>query len=179
MRNVMRVAVLGGAVMLFAVTEAPAVTVVGQTFTPPTGGTCGENTYLQYGSPGSQYTVPYDGVITSWSHQAAPANQPSSLRFKVGRFAGADCLYDRGESAPKTPAAGQLNTYPDVSIPVRAGDLIGFYPGAGGPRCVNATANYSVVWDTRRRGRGGRDRRRTFTPPQPDLQLDVSATLEA
>ncbi len=175
MRNVIRVAVLGGAMMLFAVTPASAVTVVGQTFTPD--GTCGQNTFLQFGSPGSQYTVPYDGVITSWSHQAAPDNQPNELRFKVGRFAGADAYTIVGESAPKAPTAGQLNTYPDVSIAVRAGDLIGFYPGAGGPRCVNVIASYSVVWDT-----GGVDvaagTTATFTPPQPNIQLDVSATLE-
>ena len=63
--------------------------------------------------------APSGGVITSWSFHAG-ATAPTLLKFKVARPAGVNIFMIVGESPPKTPTAGVLNTYTDVRIPVLA-----------------------------------------------------------
>lgn len=113
--------------LLLAPSGASAAVTVGETFvadTPCTSFT----TYVQSGSASGQYSMPSDGVITSWSHQAGPA--AAGIKFKVLRSAGADDFTLVGESELTTMTAGQLNTLP-VRIPVQSGDLIGAFIGVG------------------------------------------------
>jgi hypothetical protein len=111
--------------------SAGAAAEIGATF-PGADGTCGQGeTILQSSSPGSppQYAAPSAGVITSWSFHASPI-PPSVLKFKVARPSGGNLFTIIGESPPKVPAGGVLNTYTDVQIPVQPGDVIGFYSEA-------------------------------------------------
>jgi hypothetical protein len=110
--------------------SAGAATTIGETFSDSSGA-CGTNeTVLQTGSPNGQYAAPSDGVITSWTFQAASA-VPDSIKFKVGRSAGGNNFLIVGESPEKTPDADTANTYTDVRIPVQAGDVIGYWAGSG------------------------------------------------
>jgi hypothetical protein len=122
-------ALAGAAALPFAAPgTASAATTLGETFVPPNDFTQ-PSIGLQAQSPGNQYAAPSPGVITSWSYQAAFGALPQGLKLKVGRQAGGANFTIVGESAPKNPAANQLSTYTDVSIPVQAGDVIGLWPG--------------------------------------------------
>jgi hypothetical protein len=81
-------------------------------------------TFLQAASLAGKYTVPFDGVIVSWSYLAGSVTQP--LRFKVGHPEGGTTFTIVGESGSTTPVASMLNTF-GIRIPVRSGDVIGFY----------------------------------------------------
>jgi hypothetical protein len=72
---------------------------------------------------GPDYTVPVDGTITSWRTQAAEGEgqvlvfkvfRPEGMKFKVVAHDG-----------PRPLAASTVNTFA-VSIPVKAGDVIGY-----------------------------------------------------
>jgi len=160
---------------LFAATATPsagAATTVGGTF-PPSGGAaqCGaDRTFLQY-------SIPADGVITSWRFQAD--NNPPQLKLKIGRPTGtANEFTIVGDSDLKTPAINQLNAYP-AGVPVRAGDLLGFYVtgGMGGlSDCLSGVPGAGTTVFTRL-GEAGVNSTSTFNP-SPDQQLDLAATLE-
>jgi hypothetical protein len=133
---------------------------------------------LQSASPSGSYAAPFAGVITSWSFEAA-ASAPATLKLKVGRPAGGNSFSIVGESPPKAPTGGAVNTYTDVRIPVRAGDVMGYFALQGG---VSSTctkpggAGFAVVV------RGG-DQPPSSTvagygTPVSQSQLDLSATLE-
>ncbi len=119
---------LVAAAMAAGTSGAHAATTLGETFVP---GSCAEETYIQTADPGSRYTVPFDGVITSWSYQSDDT-PPPMVRFKVGRVApGADLSMDVevtivGQSALETPAPSSLNTFA-TRISVTPGDKIGEY----------------------------------------------------
>jgi RTX calcium-binding nonapeptide repeat (4 copies) len=155
---------------------AGAATTVGETFTPTT--VCFTNqTLLQTTSPGAQYAVPSDGVITRWSFQASAANVPTGLKFKVARPAGGNNFTVVGESTQVPPVASTLNNY-FVQIPVRAGDLIGFYvvsPGNTRLCGINPVAGFAVhviIGDVS-------PGTTAAFGPQVGPKLDVSALLEA
>src|SRR5262245_24339512 len=143
-------ATLGVAGVLFASAgTASAATTLGETFVPPNAVT-EPSILLQTQSPGSGYTAPSPGVITSWSFQASFGAVPQGLKLKVGRPAGGANFTIVGESAPKDPVSNQLNTYTDVSIPVQAGDAIGLYPGtavfeAHFFQTISASAGFGAV----------------------------------
>ena len=128
--------VIAAALLIAGPSRASAATQVGETFTPPSGATNSANpcsggwTFLQSGSPNGQYTVPFAGVITSWSFAAN--NSPPQQKLKLARPAGGDSFTIVGESAQKAPLPNQLNTYTDVRITVQAGDIIGFFIATSG-----------------------------------------------
>jgi uncharacterized repeat protein (TIGR01451 family) len=112
-------------------------TTVGQVFTPSRSLPCVSQTpcgdYLQLGvSTGSRYTVPFDGVITSWSFQADASPPVSSTAFIVARACcGTRGFYTTVGAAPASAVtANELNSYP-ARIQVRAGDVIGLSTGDG------------------------------------------------
>src|SRR5688572_24462877 len=109
---------------LIVPTPAPAAVTIGETFVPdtPCGGENG--TWLQSTDPnaGPSWKAPSNGVITSWSYQAAAAEE--TLRLKVARPAGTDLFTTIGRSDPGTAAANTLATFP-TRISVQAGDVIG------------------------------------------------------
>lgn len=84
-------------------------------------------------SSGASYTVPAPGgVLTSWSTNAG-AGAGQTLGLKVFRPVSPATFQVVGHDGPRPLAPSILNTFP-VSIPVRAGDIVGLVapPGAGG-----------------------------------------------
>jgi hypothetical protein len=64
-------------------------------------------------------------VISSWSHNAAPAPASGALTFKVFRKVADPATYMVvGHDGPRDLTAGALNTFP-AKIPVQPGDVIG------------------------------------------------------
>lgn len=138
MRTWMRTAVVSGAIFGICGTSAHATTKLGEPIPP---NLCGSTfTYLQ---PVPQYTVPADGLITSWSFQTPPNNGGLSTKhwaqLKVGRVAGPPTppTQDQyvqsgywqdwtiiGESSRETLPWDRLSTFP-IELPVQAGDVIG------------------------------------------------------
>jgi hypothetical protein len=119
MRRVLVVLALSISVVAVEASSAGAATQVGQTFTPAPFCSSGY-TWLQ-----AEYSVPSDGVITNWQYQAGLDGAPQ-LKFKVGRLVSGNIYSIVGESDTVTPVASALNQYP-IRIPVKTGDLIGFY----------------------------------------------------
>jgi hypothetical protein len=116
------------------VASASAATTVGQLFAPTTN--CGtDETRFQVGvADGTSYSVPSDGVITSWSFQDGPGGgvDPAvGLKFKVARPTTPPSATIVGESDGGTQTAGAVNTR-SARIPVKAGDVIGIYYQSGG-----------------------------------------------
>jgi hypothetical protein len=167
---------LTAAVLITAIPSgASAATQIGQTF-PPESSNCSANTWLQSGAPGGQYTVPSDGVITSWSFEANSA--PPELKFKVGRHApGADLTMAAdftiiGESGLVAPDANTLTSY-FIRIPVQAGDVIGAFFNDDGD-CGRSDSDYDYHQFPADVQPGDTQ---TFTPAT-GFQFDVSALLE-
>jgi hypothetical protein len=167
----------GLAAVLAAPSSASATTEIGETFMADN--LCGPMTpmdppltSLQRTSPNNQYAAPSSGVITAWSHWAG--SSPPELKLKVARPAGVNSFTVIGESSFRVPQPNVLNTYPDVQIPVEAGDVIGFTVRANGncgrsPGTSYGTSN--LVGDPPPGATA------TFSP-NPMFQLSVSATLE-
>jgi hypothetical protein len=122
--------------------DAGAATTIGETFTPTGDIPCTANrTRVQAESPGGQYTVPTDGVITQWNFLAGGST--SLMKFKAARPTGNTLEFTMiGESAPVTPVLNILNSY-FTRIPVKAGDVIGQY-GASTFNCARPGASYTA-----------------------------------
>jgi hypothetical protein len=69
------------------------------------------------------YTVPFDGTITSWSTQAAEGEE-QVLVFKVFRPVEEGKFKVLAHDGPRALVPSEVNTFA-VSIPVKAGDVIG------------------------------------------------------
>lgn len=86
---------------------------------------------------GNSYVVPSTGgvsswVATSWSHNAS-ADTGQSLTMKFWRPLGGSMYMAVGHDGPRSPTPGELNTFPGLRIPVKAGDVLGITPtGLGG-----------------------------------------------
>jgi hypothetical protein len=163
-----------GGILLSAPAGATAASEIGTTFDPGTS-FCG-NMLLQSASPPADtYAAPSAGVITSWSYQASEG--PVQIKLKVGRNAGTNSFLIVGESDVGVAAASSLNTFP-ARISVQAGDVIGITPVTNGLPCVRMMAGYSysayVMGDDVPPGTTA-----PFNPPVDNVQLDVSARLEA
>ena len=63
-------------------------------------------------------------VISSWSHNAAPAPAGGALTFKVFREAAPNTYTAVGHDGPRELTPGALNTFP-ADVPVQPGDVIG------------------------------------------------------
>jgi hypothetical protein len=111
---------------------------------------------------------------------AAPTSAPHGLKLKVGRPGGGNTYTIVGESAPKDPTAGVLNTFTDVSIPVQLGDVLGIYTGSVGGTLVFDAGAPSNFFESEFIGDvapGGSPT--VFDGPYSMYRLNVSATLEA
>ena len=174
MRNWMRAAALltgMGFSAIFGVAGAGAATTVGQTVDPSTGGECSAPATVIQTGPAS-YTVPSDGVLTSWSYLAAAL--PPQLRLKVARPVGPDFTFI-GQSTLQTPPPNTLSTYP-TRIPVEAGDQIGVGINSPGPCYAAADASYTYFVTPNEEPVGST----TTAPAQSgNVQLDIAAQLEA
>ena len=162
------------AILLSVPSGANAATLVGQTVDPSSSACSQNNTWLQSVSPNNQFVVPFDGVITSWSHLGGPF-PPPQLKLKVGQV-GVIGLTVTGESAFVTPEAAKLNTFPTQVI-ARAGEVIGFYHvGSNIADCAaTGQAGYTDVF-----ANGDILPGATGSPiiTEPNTHLDVSALLE-
>jgi hypothetical protein len=128
---------------------------------------------VQSGSPGSSYSAPFAGVITSWSHQAGPT--PTPLRLKVARPVGGNEFTIIGESSFHSPTPNQLNTYADVRVPVRAGDVLGLSIATSGGDCIRTLPGYELYSGEPDAPPGMTV---AFSQFDADFQMDVSASLE-
>ena len=146
---------------------ASAATQIGNTFAPPVGN-CSDNvTWLQ-----AQDSVPADGVITRWDYQAdaSPSDVPQ-LKFKVGRLVSGATYSIVGESGVVSPVPGTLNHFA-ARIPVRAGDLIGFYTVTPGG-CDKANASFTELTAF---GEVASGAQADFEPDT--FEMDVAASVE-
>jgi hypothetical protein len=176
-----RLVLLGGpflaaAALLLLPAGAGAATTVGSTFTP-SGFQCQNNFWaLQTVSPSGEYVIPSAGVLTSWSHLAS-ATPPTNLKVEVGRNTTTPGQFlIVGNSANKSPSASVMNTYTDISIPVKVGDILGLHSDGGNKDCGVLATGYTVNYLGTDPAPGGTVDPPTFTS---GLRLDISATLEA
>jgi len=164
--------------LALAPSPAGAAVTIGETFTPNAGFQCQNDTWLQAlfpAPPAAQYSAPSDGVITSWSFEAA-ATAPTLLRFKTFRTAPSlgEPTYDIvGRSAHEHPPANRTSTF-ETRIPVEAGDLIGIYAEGSNVPCKRAASDYLVHFQF---GDDALGVRRTFVE-ESGFQLDLAAQLE-
>jgi hypothetical protein len=92
----------------------------------------GNTTYAQTGvSGGTEYTIPTDGAIVNWSLGAGTTPLPSP-KLKVIRLGPATGQFTViGEAAAGAQTANTATTFA-TQIPVKANDVLGFYPGSAG-----------------------------------------------
>ena len=162
-------------VALAAAGPAPGATPIGNLFTP--GGNCGiDVTQLQSAAPGGEYTVPFSGVITSWSFQSGPS-PPTSLRLKFGRAAGPGDIFTIVAEGPvEFPAPSVLNTFA-ARVPVEGGAVLGYHAGppANGQCTSGATAPHQVVFTSGDPPPGATV---DFDGPFTNTRIDLLAVLE-
>jgi hypothetical protein len=161
---------------LVAPASAGAAVQIGTTF-PGANLSCGDNfTALQTTSAGGSYAAPSAGVITSWSVQPTGA-VPIALKLKFGRAAGGNDFTIVGDSPPKTPTSGVLNTFTDVRIPVQPGDVIGYYADQGpmATFCGKTDSNFSARNVSGDQAPGTTT---TYGTLVPSFQISFSALLE-
>jgi hypothetical protein len=121
---------LAAATSTFVVTATPAAgsVTLGQISTPPSPSTCGNGLDFVQASvtSGNSYAVPGNGTITSWTTLGGFGSPQRTLKVfrKVGDAARFQAVgHDGPRTLTNTGTAG--NTFP-TSIPVEAGDLLGF-----------------------------------------------------
>ena len=124
----MRRLVATAALLLAFAAPAGAATTVGQNFAPTLQVGTKATVFQLQASSGTSYTVPFEGILTSWSFQTAAVTEPTT--FKVARPAGGSSYTVIGQGNVESPEPDRVNTYP-VRIPVRPGDVIGFYQERG------------------------------------------------
>jgi len=174
-RRIGLVSVLATVAGLTIAEGACAATQLGQLVSPISA--CGAYTFLQSSSPAGQYTVPYRGVITSWSVVAFSSGS-ATLKLKVGRPAGGNSFSIVGESIPEDPVDGVTPNKYSTQIPVLAGDVIGLRWNTLSPiGCISFLGGSGYVLH-----RKAADVLPSPTPiafdPGGTGQLDISATLE-
>lgn len=112
--------------MVLVAPSADAATTIGQLFAPTASTTA---TLAQTGvQSGVGYTVPADGVITSWAFLAD--SDGAKIRLTVVRAVGNGQYTVVGESDQVTAAPGQQQSFA-TRIPVKAGDYLGTVAAAG------------------------------------------------
>jgi hypothetical protein len=163
---------------LIAIAAAPASasasTQIGQTINPA-GSACSPNvSWFQGTAPNSQFVVPVDGVITSWSFLGG-TSVPSSMKLKVGRI-GVTTLDVVAQSDPQTPLANNLNTFTS-HVQVHSGEVIGFYFPAPGtfPCAANPVSGYAAQFIS---GDVAPGTNNVGFSTDANTHLDLSATLE-
>jgi hypothetical protein len=93
---------------------------------------------------GNSYVVPATGgvtswVLTSWSH-AAGTSTGQTLTMKVYRKVADPATFQVvGHDGPRPLVGGTLNTF-QASVPVRSGDVLGFYQPTATPTACRLTA---------------------------------------
>jgi Ca2+-binding RTX toxin-like protein len=156
---------------------AGAAVTIGQTGTPTTTCSSGNDRLQRTVTSGSAYVVPptvVTGTITSWSTEAS-ANAGQALTLKVFRPLGGATYQVVGQDGPHALTGGRLNTFP-ASVPVNAGDVLGSsIPAAEATGCNFVAPGDSYLFGPElAAGQSG-----NFTSVQADRRLDISAVVEA
>jgi uncharacterized repeat protein (TIGR01451 family) len=166
-------------VVLIALAGLPALAggavTVGQTIAPIYN--C-DGTYeiAQTGvAAGTSYTVPSDGVITSWSSQGT-AMGATTVKIKLFRPTGTpDQFTVVGQSdLAQVPASSAIASFP-TRIAVRAGDMLGISKGSGG--CAYAITGSNADTNAYRAGDAPNGEIDSYTA-NTQARMDVSAQLE-
>jgi hypothetical protein len=84
---------------------------------------------------GNSYVVPANGTITSWSHNAY-AGADQKITMKVWRHVSGQTYMAVGHDGPRDPIRGTLNTFTGISVPVKAGDVLGSNVGPASNACT-------------------------------------------
>lgn len=143
------------------------------------GVTCTDFSAVQasVGGPPS-YTVPSNGVITGWSHRGDDTT-PGTGRLEIWRPAGGTSYTLVGRSVFRAFIAGEVNTFA-TSIPVSAGDLLGFRGGASGAGCgfLGASAGDKLSLELGSITDPAPGETRAFNLSILDARANVSATFD-
>jgi hypothetical protein len=115
--------------MLSSASSAAGAVTIGQTplSTPPAGCTSQLDLVQPTVNSATRYVVPStiaQGTITSWSHRAA-AGSGQTMTMKVFRSLGGSSYQVTAHDGPRNLTPSSLNTISKLSIPVRAGDILG------------------------------------------------------
>jgi hypothetical protein len=174
---------VGALLTLLAASASPAGAAVtlGQTFSPPLD-FGGSGVFIQSGSPGNSYTVPSDGVITSWSFEAHPSEITPPLKLKVVRRVGGDDFLTVGDSQLESPMQGIVNTWP-TRIAVKTGDVLAhFYTDTTFGYRVGVSSEYVTNEISGSPGDPSLDpppgTTITYEPDNNEQQIDLAAVLE-
>jgi Ca2+-binding RTX toxin-like protein len=128
---------LGATALMAAPSGASGATTIGQTGPPAP---CSDGfDWLQPTTSGNAYVVPATvatGTITSWRHNASPGDG-RMLAMKVFRKVADPATYMAvAHDGPRTLNGGVLNTFTGISVPVKAGDLLGLHAALGTAGCL-------------------------------------------
>ena len=138
-----RVLLLAGlALAVLPAGSALADTTIGQT------GGAGVFCFALYPFGDTNYVVPAGGgTITSFSFQSATINSGEQLDFLALRPAGGLNYTVVGKTGVVTLTGLGLETFP-ASIPVRAGDILGFWTAGGLYNCARVAAGGGFIGGT-------------------------------
>jgi hypothetical protein len=142
-------------------------------------GTCGIVTNLVQAAVAGppSYTVPSDGVITSWSHRGNDI-APGTGRLQLWRPAGGTNYTLVGRSEIEAFVAGVVDTFA-TDIPVSTGDVLGFRSDTAGTGCSGAGGVGDVVrFDGANTSDPPPGVMRDMSSPSDGIRLNVSATFE-
>lgn len=147
---------------------APDITCSNNTSQP-------ESTILQSASPAGSYSVPDDGVITSWSFTVGAAS-PTTVAFRLGRASATASGFDIVGASPRVAAFGQSVVNEPVRIRARRGDRLGLFVGAPASdptaTCARSGTGYAAIFSAGDTSSG------PLVGDSANVQLDVAATLE-
>ena len=172
-----------GLIVLGAASTAGASVTVGQ-LSPlsPADTTCNGgpfDTVQPTVTDGNSYVVPSTiaaGTVTSWSHNAS-TDSGQSLTMKFWRLVGGTTHVVVGHDGPRSITASTVNTFSGLSIPVRAGDVLGISPNGLG---LNNGCGFDVTGDRWLYNPGTNlvdGQQGTFGSTRDDNRLNVTAVL--
>ena len=131
---------------------------------------------------GNSYVVPSTGAVTSWTVTSwsnnASVDTGQSLTMKLWRPVGATTYTAIGHDGPRSITPSALNTFSGLSIPVKAGDVLGISPnGLGGNNgcAITAVGDHFLFSATTNLpdGQSG-----TFAGTSSNQRLNVTATID-
>ena len=180
-RRIGLVSALVGLGLAASVSSATAAETIGQLAPANPSALCieGPRDAIQTAlAAGTSYTVPTDGTITQWNTSAA-AGAGQTLKMKVFRPVSGTTYTVVAHDGPRPLTPSVINTF-TVSIPVKAGDLIGLndqnastVPNA----CLFATGQSGDVFSASEIGDAADGSPETLSPITGGFRLNLTAVL--
>jgi hypothetical protein len=161
------VACLAALSLTDAPSPAEATVTVGQT--QATAETCasGFDWVQPTVTSGNSFVVPATGTITSWSTNSNTMG--GALTLKIFRQLGGLNYVVVGHDGPHSLSPSTLNSFTGISVPVKAGDVLGLNAGTGSPGCLFGVPGDAAYFRA--------DVQSGEFAPEPDLRLNVTAIL--